>query len=199
MLAQEGYVIASVDNRGTKSPRGRHWRKIVHRQIGILSAEDQAKATQALLGQWQFADPARIGIWGYSGGGSSSLHAIFRFPDLYQMAMAVASVPNQRLYNSLYQERYMGAPEDNAEGYRRGSPLTYASGLKGNLLIVHGTGDDNCHYQGVEMLINELIAQDKPFTVMPYPNRSHALSEGVNTTRHFYSLLTRYLRECLPV
>ena len=199
MLAQEGYVIASVDNRGTKSPRGRHWRKIVHRQIGILSAEDQAKATQALLGQWQFADPARIGIWGYSGGGSSSLHAIFRFPDLYQIAMAVASVPNQRLYNSLYQERYMGAPEDNAEGYRRGSPLTYASGLKGNLLIVHGTGDDNCHYQGVEMLINELIAQDKPFTVMPYPNRSHALSEGVNTTRHFYSLLTRYLRECLPV
>lgn len=199
MLAQEGYIIASVDNRGTQSPRGRHWRKMVHKQIGILSAEDQAKATRALLEQWQFADPARIGIWGYSGGGSSSLHAIFRFPDLYQMAMAVASVPNQRLYNSLYQERYMGSPDDNAEGYRRGSPLTYASGLKGDLLIVHGTGDDNCHYQGVEMLINELIAQDKPFTVMPYPNRSHALSEGINTNRHFYSLLTRYLREHLPV
>jgi dipeptidyl-peptidase 4 len=198
MLAQQGYIVASVDNRGTPAPRGRAWRKIVHRQIGILSAEDQAAAAQALLQRWPYADTGRVGIWGYSGGGSSSLHAIFRFPNVYQTAMAVASVPNQRLYNSIYQERYMGSPADNADGYRRGSPLTYAAGLQGNLLIVHGTGDDNCHYQGVEMLLNELIAHNKPFTVMPYPNRTHALSEGVNTTRHFYVLLTRYLREHLP-
>lgn len=199
MLAQQGYLVVSVDNRGTPSPRGRAWRKVVYRQVGILSAEEQAAAAQALLQQWPYADRERVGIWGYSGGGSSTLHAIFRFPDLYRTAMAVAPVPNQRLYDSIYQERYMGSPEDNAEGYRRGSPITYASGLKGNLLIVHGTGDDNCHYQGVEMLMNELIAQNRPFTVMPYPNRTHALSEGVNTTRHFYSLLTRYLREHLPV
>jgi dipeptidyl-peptidase-4 len=199
MLAHEGYLVASVDNRGTPSPRGRAWRKVVHRQIGILSAEEQAAAARELLKRWPFADPERVGIWGYSGGGSSSLHALFRFPDLYRMAMAVASVPNQRLYNSIYQERYMGSPADNAEGYRRGSPLTYASGLQGDLLIVHGTGDDNCHYQGVEMLMNELVAQNKPFTVMPYPNRTHALSEGVNTTRHFHALLTRYLHEHLPL
>lgn len=198
MLAQQGYLVASVDNRGVMSPRGRQWRKMVYRQVGILSPEDQAAAARALLKLWPYADPARVGIWGYSGGGSSSLHAIFRYPDLYRTAMAVASVPNQRLYDSIYQERYMGSPEDNAEGYRRGSPITHAAGLKGNLLIVHGTGDDNCHYQGVEMLINELIAQNKAFTVMPYPNRTHALSEGPNTTRHLHSLLTRYLHEHLP-
>ncbi len=192
MLAQQGYIVTSVDNRGTMSPRGRAWRKCVHRQIGILASQDQAAAARVLLDRWSFVDRARVGIWGWSGGGSMSLNAIFRHPDLYHTAVAVAPVPNQLLYDTIYQERYMGLPDDNAAGYRDGSPLTFAKHLKGNLLLVHGTGDDNCHYQGVELLMNELIAQNKPFDVMPYPGRSHSISEGTNTARHFYALLARY-------
>ncbi len=195
MMAQRGYIVASVDNRGTMSPRGRAWRKCVHRQIGILASQDQAAAAKVLLDRWPFVDRTRVGIWGWSGGGSMSLNAIFRYPDLYQTAVAVAPVPNQLLYDTIYQERYMGLPDDNAAGYRDGSPITFAKQLKGDLLIVHGTGDDNCHYQGVELLMNELITHNKPFNVMPYPGRSHAISEGANTTRHFYALLARYLDE----
>ena len=199
MLAQQGYLVASVDNRGTAAPRGHAWRKSVHRQIGILASQEQAVAVQALLQRWPFADAARVGVWGWSGGGSMSLNAIFRYPDLYRTAIAVAPNADQLLYDSIYQERYMGLPGDNAEGYRLGSPITFARQLKGNLLLVHGTGDDNGHYQGTEMLMNELIAHNKHFSVMPYPSRSHALSEGTNTTRHFYGLLTRYLNDNLPV
>ena len=198
MLAQQGYLVASVDNRGTMSPRGREWRKVVHRQIGILHPNEQAAATREMLKRWPQADPERIGIWGWSGGGSSSLNAIFQFPDLYRTAIAVAPVPNQKMYDTIYQERYMGLPNDNADGYTRGSPITHAKNLKGNLLIVHGTGDDNCHYQGVELLMNELIAHNKLFSLMAYPNRSHSISEGANTTRHLYQLMTDYLRKNLP-
>lgn len=197
MLAQQGFIVASVDNRGTMSPRGRAWRKCVHRQIGILASQEQSAAARVLLDRWSFVDRSRVGIWGWSGGGSMSLNAIFRHPDLYSTAVAVAPVPNQLLYDTIYQERYMGLPADNATGYRDGSPLTFAKQLKGDLLLVHGTGDDNCHYQGVELLINELVAQNKHFTVMPYPGRSHAISEGANTARHFYALLATYLSEHL--
>ncbi len=199
MLAQQGYVVASVDNRGTNAPRGRAWRKCVHRQIGILAPEEQAAATRALLKQWSFVDSARVGIWGWSGGGSMSLNAIFRYPDLYHTAIAVAPNADQLLYDTIYQERYMGLPADNVDGYRQGSPITHAPQLKGNLLLVHGTGDDNGHYQGTEMLINELIAHHKRFTVMPYPARSHAISEGRNTVPHFYSLMTDFLNAHLMV
>ena len=199
MLAQQGYLVASVDNRGTNAPRGREWRKCVHRKIGIIAPEEQAAAARALLKRWSFADSKRVGIWGWSGGGSMSLNAIFRYPDLYHTAIAVAPNADQLLYDTIYQERYMGLPADNADGYRLGSPLTYAKQLKGNLLLVHGTGDDNGHYQGTEKLINELIAHNKRFTVMPYPARSHAINEGQNTVPHFYSLLTNYLHDHLPV
>ena len=128
-----------------------------------------------------------------------SLNALFRYPDLYSLAMAVAPNANQLLYDTIYQERYMGLPDDNADGYRLGSPITYANQLQGDLLLVHGTGDDNGHYQGTESLINELIAHNKRFTVMPYPARSHSIHEGQNTVVHFYSLLTDYLLEHLPV
>jgi dipeptidyl-peptidase-4 len=111
--------------------------------------------------------------------------------------MAVAPVPDMRLYDTIYQERYMGLPQDNAEDYKRGSPITHAAGLKGNLLIVHGTGDDNVHYQGTELLANKLIELNKPFTLMPYPNRTHSINEGKNTSRHLYGLLTRYLNDNL--
>ena len=199
MLAQQGYLVMSIDNRGTPAPRGRDWRKIIYRQVGILAPADQAAATRAIIKRWAYVDPARIGIWGWSGGGSMTLHAILQYPDLYQTALAVASVPNMRFYDTIYQERYMGLPEDNPEGYRKGSPITYAHQLKGNLLLVHGTGDDNVHYQGAEALINELVAHNKPFTMMAYPNRSHGIGEGKNTTRHLYGLLTRFLNQHLRV
>jgi dipeptidyl-peptidase 4 len=199
MLAQQGYIVASVENRGTLVPRGHAWRKFAYRQVGILASQDQAAAVRVLVQRWPWVDAARVGVWGWSGGGSMSLNAIFRYPDLYATAMAVAPNASQLLYDTIYQERYMGLPIDNGDGYRLGSPITFASQLKGNLLVVHGTGDDNGHYQGTEMLMDELIAHNKHFTVMPYPTRSHAISEGTNTTRHFYGLLTRYLHEYLPV
>ncbi|WP_395745645.1 S9 family peptidase [Prosthecobacter sp.] len=199
MLAQQGYVVASVDTRGTPSPRGREWRKSIYLKLGILNAQEEAAATRALLERFSFLDRKRVGIWGWSGGGSSSLDAIFRYPDLYQTAMAVAPVADRSLYDSIYEERYMGLPKANAEGYKQGSPITHAGALKGNLLIVHGTGDDNVHYQGTEKLINELVMKNKHFTVMPYPNRDHAINTGKGTQRHLYELMTKYLRRHLPV
>ena len=120
---------------------------------------------------------------------------MFRFPDVFKVGVAVAPVPDQRLYDTIYQERYMGLPQENAEGYRRGSPIHFAEGLKGRLLIVHGSGDDNVHYQGTERLVNRLVSLGKPFDLMVYPNRSHAISEGEGTTLHVYSLIARYLVE----
>ncbi len=127
-----------------------------------------------------------------------SLNAIFRYPDLYHTAMAIAFISNQRYYDTIYQERYMGLPDDNEDGFKNGSPITYANQLKGNLLIVYGTGDDNCHYQNCQALINELIKHNKKFSMMSYPNRTHAIKEGENTRRHLYELLTGYLKENLP-
>jgi dipeptidyl-peptidase-4 len=198
MLAQRGYIVTSIDNRGTPAPRGRAWRKSVYRQIGILASADQAAAARAIVETWPYVDPDKIGIWGWSGGGSMSLNMIFRYPELYGTAMAVAPVPDQRLYDTIYQERYMGLPDDNSDGYIQGSPITFAKQLRGNLLIVHGTGDDNVHYQGSEKLVNELIKHNRQFTMMSYPNRSHSIREGKNTLRHLFELLTRYLAEKLP-
>jgi dipeptidyl-peptidase 4 len=197
MLAQRGFVIASVDNRGTPAPRGRTWRKSIYRQIGILASNDQAEAVRAMEARWPFVDPGRVGVWGWSGGGSMSLNAIFRHPDLYQTAVAVAFISDQKLYDTIYQERYMGLPDGNPEGYRDGSPITFAGNLKGNLLLIHGTGDDNCHYQSCERLVNALVAANKPFSMLAYPNRTHSISEGANTSRHLYESMTRYLEQNL--
>lgn len=193
MLAQQGFVVASVDNRGTNVPRGREWRKSVHKKIGIVAPTEQAAAVRELLKRWAFVDPTRVGSWGWSGGGSMSLNALFRHPDLYRAAIAVAPVADQTLYDTIYQERYMGLPADNAAGYRDGSPITHCGKLRGNLLLVHGTGDDNCHYQGTERLMEELIAKGKRFDVLPYPNRTHAIREGRNTDQHLMEAMTRFL------
>ncbi|MHC4399186.1 MAG: S9 family peptidase [Planctomycetota bacterium] len=198
MLAQRGYLVMNFDNRGTPAPRGRAWRKAVYRQVGILAPADQAAALEKVIAERPYVDPERIGIWGWSGGGSMSLNAVFRYPKLYKTAIAVAPVANQRYYDTIYQERYMGLPEDNVDGFLKGSPITHAHRLEGNLLIIHGTGDDNCHYQATEMLINELVRHNKPFTMMAYPNRTHSIREGKNTTRHLRELMTRYLEENLP-
>ncbi len=198
MLARQGYVVMSFDNRGTPSPRGRAWRKSVYRKIGILAPQDQAAAVRKVLEERPYLDPARVGVWGWSGGGSMSLNAIFKHPELYRTAIAIASVPDQRGYDTIYQERYMGLPGNNAAGFREGSPITHARGLRGDLLLIHGTGDDNCHYSTAELLIDELVRQHKQFDMFAYPGRSHSISEGANTTRHLRELMTRYLLEKLP-
>jgi dipeptidyl-peptidase-4 len=197
MLTQKGYIVMSVDNRGTPVPKGREFRKIIYGTGSGVAAEDQAAAVR-VIDTWPYVDPSRIAMWGWSNGGSMSLHAILRFPELYNTALAVAPVPDERLYDTIYQERYLGLPDDNAEGYAVASAVTYASQLEGNLLIVHGTGDDNVHYQGTEVLINALVAANKQFTIMPYPNRSHGIFEGRGTTLHLRYLLTNYLMENMP-
>jgi dipeptidyl-peptidase-4 len=197
MLAQHGYVVMSFDNRGTPAPKGRAWRKVVYRKIGVLAAEEQAAAARVVQ-SWPFVDPQRIAIWGWSGGGSMTLNQMFRYSDIYQVGMSVAPVSDQHFYDTIYQERYMGLPQDNEADYRRGSPVTHAAGLAGKLLIVHGSGDDNVHYKSTEVLVNALIANQKQFTMMEYPNRRHDISQPSGTTRHLFELLTRYLETNMP-
>jgi dipeptidyl-peptidase-4 len=197
-LADAGYVVACVDNRGTPAPRGRAWRKVVYGRVGVLASQEQAAAVRQLLSLRPYLDPERVASWGWSGGGSMTLNLLFRSPDLYKVGMSVAPVPDQTLYDTIYQERYMGLPQDNADGYREGSPIHFAEGLKGHLLLVHGSGDDNVHFQGSERLINRLVALGKPFDFMEYPNRSHSISEGEGTSVHLHSLLAGYLIEHLP-
>lgn len=197
MLAQQGYLIMCVDNRGTNMPRGREWRKCIYRQIGILAPQEQAAAARKIM-EWDFVDPERIGIWGWSGGGSMTLNCLFRFPEIYKMGIAIAFVSNQKFYDTCYQERYMGLPDDNESGYREGSPISYAHKLEGNLLIIHGSGDDNVHFQNFERLVDELIKNNKKFSMMVYPMRSHGIYERENTSRHLREMMTWYLNNNLP-
>ncbi|HEY9450658.1 MAG TPA: S9 family peptidase [Gemmatimonadaceae bacterium] len=198
MLADQGYIVASFDNRGTPSLKGRDWRKIIYGSVGELASRDQAAAVRSLARTRSYVDSTRVGVWGWSGGGSMTLNLMFRSPELYKVGMSVASVPDQRLYDTIYQERYMGLPTSNADGYRRGSPINFAEGLRGKLLIVHGSGDDNVHFQGFERLTNRLVELGKSFDMMVYPNRSHCICEGPGTTVSLYHLLTRYLTTNLP-
>ena len=197
-LAQEGYIVASFDNRGTPAPKGRAWRKIVYGNVGVLSSKEQAAALEALERTRPYIDTNRVAVWGHSGGGSNTLNLMFRHPELYKVGMAVAPVADQRLYDSIYQERYMGLPQDNPDGYKAGSPINFADGLQGKLLLVHGSGDDNVHYQGTELLVNRLVELGKPFDFMVYPGRTHAIVEGNGTAYHLYCLLARYLEEHFP-
>ena len=192
MLAQQGYIVITMDNRGTPTLKGRAWRKAIYRKIGVINASDQALAAKEVL-KWDFVDPERIGVWGWSGGGSMTLNLLFQYPAIYKTGMSVAPVANQLYYDNIYQERYMGVPWENKDDFIKGSPISYAQNLQGNLLLVHGTGDDNVHYQNSEALINALILHNKVFQVMPYPNRSHGIYEGQNTRRHLFTLLTHYL------
>ena len=196
-LASEGYLVVSFDNRGTPAEKGRAWRKSVYGKVGLLSAQDQADALLALGGQRAYVDLNRVGVWGWSGGGSNTLNLMFRSPGLYKVGVSIASVPDQRLYDTIYQERYMDVPQDNEAGYKLGSPIYFAEGLRGKLLIVHGSGDDNVHFQGAEKLVNRLIELGKPFDFMEYPNRSHSISEGPGTKLHVQALIARYFTEHL--
>ena len=165
--------------------------------MGDLSSKDQAEALRKLIAERSYVDSSRIGIWGWSGGGTNTLNAMFRTPELYQVGVSVAPVPDQRLYDTIYQERYMGLPAVNEDGYKKGSAIHFAAGLRGKLLVVHGSGDDNVHFQGTERLVNKLIELGKPFDFMEYPNRSHSISEGKGTSLHIYQLISRYFEEHL--
>ena len=198
LLAQQGYIVASIDPRGTNNPKGREWRKCIYGKVGILAMADHAKAVRLAEEMFPFMDPERVGVWGWSGGGSSTAHLMFEHPDIYSVGIAVAGVYSQRLYDSIYQERYMGLPSTNPDGYREGSPITHAAGLQGDLLLIHGTGDDNVHYQSLEMLVNELVRQGKMFSMMSYPMRTHGISERENTTMHLYRTMLKYWLEHLP-
>ncbi|MCK5147050.1 S9 family peptidase [bacterium] len=197
-MAQQGYIVVSVDNRGTRVPRGREWRKCIYRQIGILAAHDQAKAAREIFKRFDFIDTDRIGMWGWSGGGQMTMNCLFRYPEIYHTGIAVSFVSDQRLYDTIYQERYMGLPDDNEAGYRDGSPITHAYNLQGNLMIVHGTADDNVHYQSFEMLANELIKHNKLFSMMSYPMRTHSIRERENTSLHLRRTMEKYWLENLP-
>jgi dipeptidyl-peptidase-4 len=197
-LAEAGYIVLSVDNRGTPAPKGAAWRKVIYGAVGDLASKEQAAAMRALAAKYPFIDASRIGVWGWSGGGTNTLNAMFRFGDVYKVGVSVAPVPDQKLYDTIYQERYMGLPSTNADGYKLGSAINFADGLKGKLLIIHGSGDDNVHYQGTERLFNKLIELGKPFDVMVYPNRTHSISEGAGTSVHVYKRIARYFIENLP-
>lgn len=196
-MAADGYIYISVEGRGTPAPKGAAWRKAIYKNIGIVNIRDQAMAAKKIM-QWPYVDSSRIAVWGWSGGGSTTLNLLFQYPEIYKTGIAIAPVANQLLYDNIYQERYMGIPQENKEDFLKGSPITYAKNLRGNLLVVHGTGDDNVHYQGTEMLINELVKYDKQFQVMVYPNRTHSISEGEGTRKHLSDLFTAYLKKYCP-
>ena len=192
-----GYIYLSVEGRGTPVPKGRDWRKAIYGQLGQVNVVDQAGAARKIR-EWSFIDGDRIAVFGGSGGGSTTLHLLFRYPEIYKAGMAASGVPSHFVYNSTYQERYLGLLPDSREAYLKGSAINYAQHLEGKLLIVHGTGDHNVHYQGEEMLLNELIKYNKQFQFIPYPNRGHGISEGEGTVQHRMTLYHEFLNRYCP-
>jgi dipeptidyl-peptidase-4 len=198
LVAGQGYLVISFDNQGTPAPKGREWRKSVYGAVGVLSSKQQVEAIQELAKRRNYIDTSRMAIWGWSGGGSNTLNVMFRYPGVYSTGIAVAPVADESHYDTIYQERYMGLPVENKQGYHDGSPINFAPGLTGHLLVVHGSGDDNVHYQGTELLINRLVELGIAFDFMDYPNRTHSISEGKGTSDHIFSLIARYLEEHVP-
>lgn len=196
-MRKDGYIYISLDNRGTPVPKGNAWRKSIYRKIGDINIRDQAMAAKKII-SWPFVDPERIAVWGWSGGGTATLNLMFRYPEIYKTGISIAAVVNQLTYDNIYQERYMGLPQENKEDFINNSPITFARNLQGNLLYIHGTGDDNVHYQNAELLLNELIRYNKQFQFMAYPNRSHSISEGDGTYKHLSTLYTAFLKKYCP-
>jgi dipeptidyl-peptidase-4 len=197
-VADLGYIVVSIDNRGTPAPKGAVWRRAVFGSLGPLSTEEQAAGLKALARLCPFVDLSRVAIWGWSGGGSNTLNALFRKPDAYHVGIAVVPKPQPQYYWAEYQENYMRTPQDNPEGYRTCAPINYAEGLRGDLLIITGTGETNTHVEITEGLVDRLIELGKRFDYFAYPNRDHGLSEGNGTTVHVQMLITLYLIEHLP-
>ncbi len=192
-----GYLFVSVEGRGTPVPKGRAWRKAAYKSIGWTNVNDQAAAAREIL-KWPYTDPDRVAVFGSSGGGSTTQNLLFRYPEIYKVGLASAGVPNQLIYNTIYEERFMGVLPENRDAYIKCSPITYAKNLKGHLLIMHGTGDHNVNYQGEEMLLNELIKYNRQFTFMPYPNRTHGITEGEGTILHKTTMMAEFLHQWCP-
>ena len=197
-MPADGYVQVAIDNRGTPMLKGAAWRKSIYRKIGTINIRDMAMGFKKLMELNTYFDKDRIAVWGWSGGGSSTLNLMFQYPETFKTGIAIAAVANQLFYDNIYQERYMGLPQENMEDFVKGSPIYYAKNLVGNLLYIHGTGDDNVHYANAEALLNELIKNKKQFQFMAYPNRTHNISEGPGTSEHLSALYTNYLREHCP-
>ena len=196
-MADDGYIYASLDNRGAPAPRGREFRKAIYHNIGSLNIRDQALGAQEVLKN-SFVDTSRVAVWGWSGGGSSTLSLMFQYPRIFKTGISIAAVDNQLNYDNIYQERYMGLVPEDKHFFVDNSPLAHAKNLRGNLLLVHGTGDDNVHYNNAEQMINELVKNNKTFQLMAYPNRTHGISEGEGTSRHLASTYTKFLKENCP-
>ncbi len=199
VVAELGYVVVSIDNRGTPCPKGAAWRRAIFGSLGPLSTEEQEAGLKALAKQYNFIDTDRVGIWGWSGGGSNTLNALFRKPDSYHVGIAVVPKPLPHLYNAWFQEIFMRTREVNPDGYEKSAPINFAEGLKGKLLIITGSGETNTHIQIVEGLVDRLIKLGKRFDYMVYPNRNHGLREGDGTVVHVRMHILRYLVNNLPL
>ena len=197
-IADLGYLVVSIENRGTPAPKGAAWRRAPFPTIGVQSTEEHAAGVRELGRMLPYVDVSRVGIWGWSGGGSNTLNSLFRRPDVYHVGIAVVPKPQPHLYNAWFQEIYMETRETNPEGYRVSAPINYAEGLEGDLLIIHGTGETNTHLEIVEGLVDRLVELGKTFDYFTYPNRNHGLSEGEGTAVHVRMLMVRYLLEHLP-
>lgn len=194
-LVEQGYLVISIDNRGTGA-RGRDFEKQVYKKLGQYEIEDQIGAAKLLAGRHSYIDGTRMAIWGWSYGGYMAALGISKGNEVFNSAISVAPVTSWRFYDTIYTERFMQTPQMNPEGYKKGSPITYANKIKGNYLLIHGTGDDNVHFQNSMEWANALIASDIPFQSMYYPNRNHGIYGG-NTRKHLYQTMTDFILENL--
>lgn len=196
-MSEDGYIQLALDNRGTPALKGAAWRKAIYRKNGSINIRDMAMGVKK-ISENSYVDKDRVAVWGWSGGGSSTLHLLFQYPDIFKTGVSIAPVTNLLYYDNIYTERYMGLPQENMEDFTKGSAISYVKGLKGNLLLIHGTGDDNVHYSNAEALVNELVKYNKQFQFMPYPNRTHSISEGEGTAKHLSTLYSDYIRKYCP-
>lgn len=197
-MSEDGYIQVAIDNRGTPSLRGAAWRKAIYRRNGQINIRDMAMGVKKILETYSFIDKDRVAVWGWSGGGSSTLNLLFQFPDIFKTGVSIAPVTNLLFYDNIYTERYMGLPQENMDDFIKGSVITHAKDLQGNLLLIHGSGDDNVHYSNAEVLLNELIKYNKQFQFMEYPNRTHSIREGEGTRKHLQTMYTNYIRANCP-
>ncbi|MCB0409508.1 MAG: S9 family peptidase [Flavobacteriales bacterium] len=189
-LVSQGYVVVSVDNRGTEG-NGAEFRKSIYKQLGKYETEDQIEVAKYFAGL-SYIDGSRVGIFGWSFGGYLSTSCLLKGADVFKTAIAVAPVTNWRFYDNIYTERYMQTPQENPDGYDENSPINHVEKLKGNYLLIHGMADDNVHYQNTAEMTNALINANKQFTQFSYPNKNHGIYGG-NTRLHLYQMMTDYL------
>jgi dipeptidyl-peptidase-4 len=194
MLAQDGYIVACVDGRGTGF-KGADFKKVTQNELGKYELEDQIAAAKK-LGALPYIDDSRIGIWGWSYGGFMSSNALFKGNDVFNMAIAVAPVTSWRFYDTIYTERYMTTPQENPSGYDENSPINHVDKLEGDFLLIHGTGDDNVHVQNTMRMVEALIQADKQFEWMIYPDKNHGIYGG-NTRLHLYKKMTNFIHDTL--